>query len=109
MDWTFWQPRRSRFTEGRWLAVMGLAGAGIGAGLMYLFDPVGGGRRRALVRDRMNKWVRQTGDAVDGQSRHVMNRARGLGAELRSRLGRTEQAERESAERVSWPPEARSF
>jgi hypothetical protein len=33
-----------------WL--MGLGGLGVGAGLMFMFDPVQGRRRRALARDQ---------------------------------------------------------
>jgi hypothetical protein len=61
--------------------------AGAGAGLMYLLDPVQGNRRRALVRDQLVRARHLTGDAVDATSRDVRNRARGVVAELRSRLG----------------------
>jgi BON domain len=63
-----------------------LTAAAAGAGLMYLLDPDGGGRRRALVRDRMVRAAHRTGDAVDVTSRDVTNRARGVVAELRGRL-----------------------
>jgi hypothetical protein len=63
-----------------------LVGAGAGAGLMYLLDPDQGNRRRALVRDRFVRARHVTGDAVDATSRDVRNRARGVVAELRSRL-----------------------
>lgn len=48
-----------------------LGGVGLGAGLMYLLDPSGGGQRRALVRNK----------SVD-----VGNRTRGLAAKASSRL-----------------------
>jgi hypothetical protein len=63
-----------------------LVGAGAGAGLMYLLDPDQGNRRRALVRDQLVHAGHLTGDAVDATSRDVRNRARGVVAELRSRL-----------------------
>lgn len=63
-----------------------LVGAGAGAGLMYLLDPELGTRRRALVRDQLVRARHLTGDAVDATSRDVRNRARGVVAELRSRL-----------------------
>jgi hypothetical protein len=63
-----------------------LVGAGAGAGLMYLLDPDLGNRRRALVRDQLVRAGHLTGDAVDATSRDVRNRARGVVAELRSRL-----------------------
>ena len=63
-----------------------LVGAGAGAGLMYLLDPDQGNRRRALMRDRLMRARNVTGDAMDATSRDVRNRARGVVAELRSRL-----------------------
>jgi hypothetical protein len=66
--------------------VRALAVAAAGAGLMYLLDPDGGRRRRALVRDRLVSAAHRTGHAVDSTSRDVGNRARGVVAELRGRL-----------------------
>jgi hypothetical protein len=63
-----------------------LIGAGAGAGLMYLLDPDLGNRRRALVRDQLVRARHLTEDAMDATSRDVRNRARGVVAELRSRL-----------------------
>jgi osmotically-inducible protein OsmY len=63
-----------------------LTAASAGAGLMYLLDPDGGRRRRSLVRDQLVRAAHRTGDAVDTTSRDVSNRARGVVAELRSRL-----------------------
>lgn len=60
-----------------------LAGLGIGAALMYLFDPARGRRRRAVARDK-------TASALDAAQRElreravdVGNRARGAAAEMR--------------------------
>lgn len=63
-----------------------LAAAGLGAGLMYLLDPDGGRRRRALARDQMRSLATRTGDAVDVTSRDMRNRAQGVVAEIRSLL-----------------------
>ena len=63
-----------------------LVGAGAGAGLMYLLDPVQGNRRRALVRDQLVRARHLTEDAMDATSRDMRNRARGVVAELRARL-----------------------
>ena len=63
-----------------------LVGAGAGAGLMYLLDPDLGNRRRALMRDQLVRARHLTEDAVDATSRDMRNRARGVVAELRSRL-----------------------
>jgi hypothetical protein len=63
-------------------------GAGLGAGLMYLLDPQGGGRRRALARDKTVHVLHKGGDAVRKTSRHLGNRTKGLIAEAGSRLRR---------------------
>jgi hypothetical protein len=65
-----------------------LAGAAVGAGIMYLLDPDGGRRRRALLRDQLVSAAHRTSDAMDATSRDVTNRARGVVAELRGRLRR---------------------
>lgn len=61
-------------------------GAGLGAGMMYLFDPDLGNRRRALLRDKAVHIVNEIGDAVDTAARDFSNRAYGLVAEVRSML-----------------------
>ncbi len=59
-----------------------LGGAGIGAGLMYFFDPVDGRRRRALIRDQLRHWLGKSDDALAATARDMANRARGLLAML---------------------------
>jgi uncharacterized membrane protein len=54
---------------------------GIGAGLMYLYDPERGRRRRALIRDQALSLVRSSDDAIDKAGRDFRNRFRGLWAE----------------------------
>jgi uncharacterized membrane protein len=56
-------------------------GLGLGAGLMYLFDPDRGRRRRALVRDQGVHAAHEAQDALRTAGRDVRNRARGLAAE----------------------------
>jgi hypothetical protein len=63
-----------------------LAGAAIGAGLMFLLDPDRGRRRRALARDRILSAGRHAGEDVGAKARHLRNRARGLVAGARSRM-----------------------
>jgi len=63
-----------------------LAGAGLGATLMYFFDSLGGGRRRALLRDKSIKAKRKTRETVEGRARDVRNRAKGVVSETRSAL-----------------------
>lgn len=57
-------------------------GAAIGAGIMYLLDPDGGRRRRALVRDQLVSAGHKASDAVGATSRDMTNRARGVVAEI---------------------------
>ena len=64
-----------------------LGAAGIGAALMYLFDPDGGNRRRALLRDKVVKLNRQTQEAVSGRVTDLSNRAKGMLHEAKSTLG----------------------
>lgn len=65
-----------------------LSAVAAGAVAVYLFDPDGGRRRRALVRDKLVHAAHRTGDAVETTSRDVTNRARGVVAELRGVLTR---------------------
>jgi hypothetical protein len=66
------------------------AGAGIGAGLMFILDPAGGRRRRALVRDKTRgAWNDATG-AVRRRSRDAANHVRGAAASARSLFRRRE-------------------
>lgn len=57
---------------------------GLGAGLMYLFDPNLGPRRRALLRDQLVHWSREAEDAIEVVSRDLGNRASGIVAETTS-------------------------
>jgi hypothetical protein len=57
-----------------------VAGAGLGAGLMYLLDPQAGRRRRALVRDKAVSLAREVEDAAGVVTQDMKNRAQGLAA-----------------------------
>jgi hypothetical protein len=63
-----------------------LAGVGIGAALAYVLDPEGGGRRRALVRDKLVWAARKTRDGMDATARDVAHRTGGIAAATRGRL-----------------------
>jgi uncharacterized membrane protein len=77
-----------------------LSGIGLGAGLMYIFDPDKGRRRRATARDAAHHIVNAIDDAVGKTSRDLSNRAQGLVAELDS-IFRCEEADEDVvAERV---------
>jgi uncharacterized membrane protein len=69
-----------------------LGGIGLGAGLMYIFDPDRGRRRRATARDAARHIVNAIDDAVGKTSRDLSNRAQGLVAELDS-IFRCEEAD----------------
>jgi hyperosmotically inducible periplasmic protein len=57
-----------------------------GAAIMYFFDPLGGRRRRALVRDRGMSAGHDAQRYVRGQSRLAADRAKGMFARARSAL-----------------------
>src|SRR5690348_17113067 len=63
-----------------------LYGLCFGAGMMYLFDPDQGNRRRALIRDKAVGAVNDAFDGMEGMSRDMGNRMRGMVAEGRSFL-----------------------
>jgi hypothetical protein len=62
-----------------------LAGAAIGAGLMFLLDPERGTRRRALTRPGSRPAAPRAAHDLGAKARHLRNRARGLVAGARSR------------------------
>jgi uncharacterized membrane protein len=61
-----------------------ISGLGLGAGLMYLFDPDRGKRRRTRVHDKVTHLVNKTDDAIGKTSRDLANRLTGIGAEAES-------------------------
>ncbi len=58
-----------------------LAGAGVGAAVMYLVDPGRGARRRGLIRDKLIHATHVTADGVDAASRGLAYRAQSFWAE----------------------------
>jgi hypothetical protein len=77
-----------------------LAGAGIGAAVAFMFDPVGGGRRRALARDKVTRATRKTRDGFDATTRDMGNRARGIAAATRGRFSLGNAGDETIVERV---------
>ena len=77
-----------------------LGGLGLGAGLMYLLDPVSGRRRRALLRDQATRTLNHTSDFLDAAARDLRNRAVGVAAEARGALRRDPVPDEVLAERV---------
>jgi len=63
-----------------------VASIGLGAGLMYFFDPQHGERRRALVRDRANRFVNNIDESIDIAMEDARNRARGVLSEMTAKL-----------------------
>lgn len=59
-----------------------LTGLGLGAGLMYVFDPERGKRRRAFARDKVDHLRHRAIDAVGKTKRHTTNRIHGAVAGL---------------------------
>jgi hypothetical protein len=54
---------------------------GLGAGMVYLLEPSGGPRRRALVRDKMRAYWHNTDDFLRTAAREVSKRTHGLTTE----------------------------
>jgi hypothetical protein len=61
-------------------------GLAFGAALMFALDPDRGGRRRALVRDKLARGRRMTGEALDATMTDMRQRAQGVVAATRSRF-----------------------
>ena len=76
------------------------SGVGLGAALMYLFDPDKGRRRRALLRDRAVHVYHKTADGLRYASRGIAQRAEALSARTRSLLTRSWVSDDVLAERV---------
>ena len=61
-----------------------VGGAGLGAALMYIFDPDRGKRRRALIRDKVEAAGNEISDKAEKMGRDLKNRAYGVVAETKS-------------------------
>lgn len=59
-------------------AIAILGGLGVGAALMYMFDPERGNTRRAMMRDKAVRLDRKTREAVSGRVHDLSNRAKGM-------------------------------
>lgn len=77
-----------------------VGGVGLGAALMYIFDPDRGGRRRALIRDKAVAAGNKANDVASKMSRDVRNRAYGVVAETKSLLRHEEVTDDVLADRV---------
>lgn len=63
-----------------------LAGCGVGVLTMYLLDPARGARRRSFIRDKIVHAGHIVADIADKRSRDVVNRLRGVAAEMQARV-----------------------
>ena len=77
-----------------------LTGLGVGLALMYAIDPSQGRRRRALMRDKLTRLVRQTGEGVDATMRDMSNRISGGINEVYQSMQPDEASDAQLAERV---------
>ncbi|CAN5815684.1 hypothetical protein BH23PLA1_BH23PLA1_00890 [soil metagenome] len=78
----------------------GLTMLGLGAGLMYVFDPDKGRRRRALMRDQLAHCCHEVEEAVEKGTRDLRNRGAGFFAELEGALEAGEAPDRVVEARV---------
>ena len=60
-----------------------LSGMAIGAAAALILDPDRGARRRALIRDKVVRGRRRSGEALDTTMRDIANRAGGIAAVTR--------------------------
>jgi uncharacterized membrane protein len=60
-----------------------LTSTALGAGLMYLMDPISGKRRRAFTRDQMTHLAKETDRLVGQTGRDLRNRYEGVVAEVK--------------------------
>lgn len=60
-------------------------GAGLGAALMFMLDPARGARRRALVRDKTVKVLRQGGRAIHNRGEDIGHRLTGAAHEWKAK------------------------
>src|SRR5688572_10485862 len=66
-------------------SLMWIGSVALGVLVMYLFDPIAGRRRRALLRDKAVRFTHQASDRSEGLLRDLGNRAAGVRAELFNR------------------------
>jgi osmotically-inducible protein OsmY len=77
-----------------------VGGVGLGAVLMYFFDPDRGKRRRAVCRDKIESAGNKVGDYAGKMSHDVRNRAYGIMAETKSLFAHEEVPDETLVDRV---------
>lgn len=63
---------------------------GLGVGLMYMFDPMTGRRRRALLSDTVRSYWYRTGGLISKTAREARSRTYGLVSAARAQLSSTD-------------------
>lgn len=63
-----------------------MVAAGLGAGLMFIFDPDRGRRRRAISRDKIRHLQSKSGEMLEKATHDLRNRALGIVAETSAAL-----------------------
>src|SRR6266496_4603140 len=86
----YWSARdeRGELSMNKGVALIG--GVGLGAALMYMFDPDRGKRRRALVQDKVTAAEHKAEELAGKMTRDVRNRIYGTAAEIKSLFSREE-------------------
>jgi len=77
-----------------------VGGLGLGAALMYVFDPDRGKVRRAAIRDKVDSAAHQIGDAAEKMGRDISHRAQGVMAETKSLFRQNQVSDDVLVERV---------
>jgi hypothetical protein len=70
------------------VGLVAVAAFGVGAALMYFFDPVSGRRRRAAVRDQAVHYGNEVRETTAATAHDLGNRAKGLYSGARNLAGR---------------------
>src|SRR5438445_6125205 len=79
-----------------------IGGVGLGAALMYIFDPDRGGRRRALIRDKFEAAGNKASGYAEKRWRDRRNRAPGVLPETKWWFNNEEERENGLADGVRW-------
>jgi hypothetical protein len=66
--------------QGKTALIAGIAGIGLGSGLMFFLDPGRGKQRRAVLRDRAKSTSRQLGRMAKSVDRSAHDLAKGADA-----------------------------
>lgn len=74
-----------------------LGAAGLGALMMYLYDPKGGRRRRAMIRDKAVGLTNDAREAIGKKTKDLTNRAQGVAHEAKAMISGGQKEKNETA------------